>query len=315
MQKAKILEQGSALISALFIMTLVAIAATAMSTRLQLDIYRTRLAIASDKLYLASQAISFWAMGELASKENQFAISDKQGKVLEFPSKLQTIYPDAKIKGSLYDLQARFNLNNLSDKKHQIFFLKLLENIAKQLSPAQARELTIALQSWFTTYQPGHEASALFKYYLEQKPPYFPAQMPMKSLSEFRLVKDVDAKLFRSLQNYLTVLPETTAINLNTASIPILMSLGNGLTEGQASELIAARGEKGIFDLKEVGVLLQKLNIRSEQLTLTSEYFMSVATVTMEDLNLINYSIFKRGKDRYGKFKVSLIAESLNSYG
>ena len=61
---------GSALISALFIMTLVAIAATAMSTRLRLDIYRTSTHINSDKLYLASQAVTWWAMDKLSAQNN-----------------------------------------------------------------------------------------------------------------------------------------------------------------------------------------------------------------------------------------------------
>ena len=59
---------GSALLSALFIMTLIAIAATAMSTRLQLDIYQTRMTINSDKLYLASDVVKFWAMEQLKQK-------------------------------------------------------------------------------------------------------------------------------------------------------------------------------------------------------------------------------------------------------
>ena len=62
-------KRGSALLSALFIMTLVAICATAMSMRLQLDIYRTRLTLDSDKLYLASQAVTFWAM-DILSEQN-----------------------------------------------------------------------------------------------------------------------------------------------------------------------------------------------------------------------------------------------------
>ena len=71
-------NRGSALISALFIMTLVAIAATAMSTRLQLDIYRTRLTISSDKLFLASQAVTFWAMHTLSNESLQVRLNDKE---------------------------------------------------------------------------------------------------------------------------------------------------------------------------------------------------------------------------------------------
>ena len=44
-------NKGGALLTALFIMTLVAIVATAMSTRLQLDIYRTDLIVSHNKLY------------------------------------------------------------------------------------------------------------------------------------------------------------------------------------------------------------------------------------------------------------------------
>ena len=62
MNKSKSGSKGSALISALFLMTLIAIVATAMSSRLQFDIYRTRLVIASDKLYLSSQYVMFWAL-------------------------------------------------------------------------------------------------------------------------------------------------------------------------------------------------------------------------------------------------------------
>ncbi|WP_269570247.1 type II secretion system protein GspK [Legionella tunisiensis] len=120
-------KEGSALISALFIMTLVAIAATAMSTRLQLDIYRTRLTINSDKLYLASQALSFWAMDELTHKKKApFLVGDTYGKVASFPTKLQRLYPEALIEGGLYDLQARFNLNNLTDKNIRLSFYNYL---------------------------------------------------------------------------------------------------------------------------------------------------------------------------------------------
>lgn len=315
MQRNSFIQKGSALISALFIMTLVAIAATAMSTRLQLDIYRTRLTITSDKLYLASQAISFWAMNELSKKDNQFALGDIHGKVLEFPSKFQTIYPDLISKGSLYDLQSRFNLNNLTDKKYQSFFLKLLENTPTKLSPNQREELTLALRFWLSPYQPGQESNPIFKYYLEQKPPYYPSQQLMQHVSEFRLVKGVNATVYQALLNYITVLPESTPINVNTAPKELLMSLGNGLSDTQVNELIAARGKKGILDLKDLSILLQKLNIRTEQLTIDSQYFMSIANIFAEDLNLINYSIIKRSKDKYGRIKVSIISEILNSYG
>jgi general secretion pathway protein K len=83
--------QGSALLTALFIMTLVAIVATAMSTRLQLDIYRTQMTLDSDKIYLASQAGTILSMAALANNKNTFSTADAEGKVLNIPNSLTNI--------------------------------------------------------------------------------------------------------------------------------------------------------------------------------------------------------------------------------
>ncbi|KTD30648.1 type II secretion system minor pseudopilin GspK [Legionella maceachernii] len=306
-------SNGSALISALFIMTLVAIAATAMSTRLQLDIYRTRLTIMSDKLYLASQAVSFWAMSELTHSKNQFTISDEFGKVLDFPKQFKSIYPDILLKGELYDLQSRFNLNNISEQKYQLPFLHLLKQITP-LNQQQREELRLILNNWLTPYQPGQD-NEISLYYMKQKPPYYPAQQLMRSVSEFRLLKGISAKLYRRLLNQMTVLPESTPININTASRPVLTTLGYGLTTTQVNELIKARGKKGITNLKQITPILKKLNIRDEQITLASQYFMSIARVSSADLNLTVYSVFKRNKDKKGQVSVSVISESFNTFG
>lgn len=312
MRGTKSYHQGTALISALFIMTLVAIAATAMSLRLELDIYRTRLSILSDKLSLAAQLVPFWALNELANPKQKFTRSDAAGKVLDFPIQLQASYPAMQIKGGLYDLQARFNLNNLSDQKYPISFQALLKNTAQKLEAQQRNKLGFILYHWLSPYQPGHDPTHSLPYYLKQKPAYYPAQQLMQSASEFRLLMGVNAPLYRSLENYLTALPEQTAININTASKPVLMSLGFGLTESQAEELIAARGKDGMSNLSPISPLLEKFHIRPEQLTTESNYFMSVAFVKAEDLNRMSYTLLKRQKDKNGKITVSILSTSLN---
>ncbi len=103
----KISATGSALLTSLFMMALVAIAATAIATRVQLDIYRARLTIQRDQLILAIQGVTFWAMDWF--KDDRFSVHEKQETL---PKALQNIYPPIKLKGEIYDLQARFNLNN-----------------------------------------------------------------------------------------------------------------------------------------------------------------------------------------------------------
>jgi general secretion pathway protein K len=310
---SEIKKSGSALISALFIMTLVAIAATAMSTRLQLDIYRTRLSILSDKLYLASQAVSFWAMNELGDNKNQFTLADQSGKIGQFPIQFQALYPEIVTTGALYDLQSRFNLNNLSDSKYQSAFLKLLDFAPKALSATEKEALILATRNWVTPYELGQGNNEFLNYYMQQKPPYLPSQQLMQHVSEFRLIRGVDASLYTSLSNYLTALPEITAININTASAAVISTLGNGLNENQVQELLQARGENGISKLQDIAPLLQKLNIRNEQITIESQYFLNVALTSHPDLSLTSYTLLKRTKDKNDKISLTIIAESLNT--
>ncbi len=119
-------HSGGALLTALFIMTLVAIVATAMTTSLQLDIYRTRLLLAQDKVSLASEAVMFWAFEELTKKNLNLLANNSEGLVAQFPKNLSTIYKDMNLSGSLYDLQSRYNLNNVADNAPPTVLLNML---------------------------------------------------------------------------------------------------------------------------------------------------------------------------------------------
>lgn len=92
------------------------------------------------------------------------------------------------------------------------------------------------------------------------------------------------------------------------------MSLGAGIDKKAIGEIIEARGKSGISDLNKLNPLLQKLNIRSEQITIESQYFMAVAQVSSDDLQLKSYTILRRKKDKDGTFKVAIIGESFNTF-
>ncbi|BCA95299.1 type II secretion system protein K [Legionella antarctica] len=305
---------GGALLTALFIMTLVAIVATAMSTRLQLDIYRTRLTITHDKLYLASQAVLFWAMNELNGNTRKFTKLDKQGMVAQYPGKMERLVDQIQLNGGLYDLQARFNLNNLIEKKLLPVFIDLIGHTTHQLNSKEQLNLALGVQNWLTAYDLARGKDNYSTYYLSQKPPYYPSHQLMSSATEFRLIKDVSSELYQAIGPFITALPETIPININTASKKVLMSLGNGITEAQVNELIMARGENGITDLKDITELAKKINLPNEQITIESKYFLSVAFVTSDEFQLTVYTLLKRSKDKQGKISVGVIRESINTF-
>jgi general secretion pathway protein K len=307
-------QRGAALLTALFIMTLVAIVATAMSGKLQVDIYRTRLIIAHDKLYFASQAVAFWAMGNLNDPKKKFTQSNSQGMVDKYPETMAHIYPSVTLTGELYDLQARFNLNNLVNKKSILGFVNFVSHTAQDVNAPDRMNMAFAINDWVSSYDLAVGKDQYLSYYLHQKPPYHPNHQFMASSSELRLIKDVSAQTFLELQPYVTALSEPTALNLNTASKKTLMSISNAIDDSKADELIAARGEKGLKNLEKVSELLKKLNIANDQITLESSYFLSVAHASGENINFTVYTLIKRSRDKKGKLSINILRQSFNVF-
>ena len=304
---------GSALIAALFLMTLVAIASTAMSVRLQMDIYRVSLAITSDKLYLASQEVTFWAMDKLIAQQIEFTKANLSGKIADFPLKLQKNYPNITILGHLYDLQSRFNINNVKEPRFQQIFLRLLKNTLTETPANERKSLLQATIHWVSPYLPERGHDNLLSYYAKQTPPYRPGFQPMASISELRRVRGVTKEIYQTLLPFITALPTATPVNVNTAALPLLRALGQGLTNTEAEELLQARGDKGITDINDIRLLMQKFNIGNEEITLESTYYLAEAITSTQDLSLSSYVIIKRTYDNQKNPVITIIQESYHT--
>lgn len=308
------MNKGSALLSALFIMTLIAIAATAMSMRLQLEIYRTRLIINRDSLALASQAVVFWSMDRLSQPQPLPLINKISGQVLAFPQAMASMYPLVTLQGAVFDLQARFNLNNLQNAQGKVFFYGLLENVLRQVDANQRHLIIDASVNWLGPYIPGRGHDKLYQFYAHQTPSYYPSYQTISHVSEFRLIDGVDASIYQKLLPFLTALPDLTPININTAPPPLLKSLGNGLTDKQVNDLLKARSDKGLHEFAVLNELLTQLNIPAEQVTLDSSYFLCVTTAKTTDLSITTYTILKRMLDKTNQhLTLSIVNESLSS--
>src|SRR5690606_724396 len=93
-----------------------------------------------------------------------------------------------KIKSTIYDLQSRFNLNNLADQKYQKQFLRLMKLVLPDVNHEQASAIVKSTIDWIT---PVTQQNSLSKYYLDLPDPYRPAHRPMLNASELKLVKGV----------------------------------------------------------------------------------------------------------------------------
>ena len=307
----KFQNKGSALISALFIMTLVAIAATAMSIHLQRDIYRTRISIQHDALILSAEGVTNWAIMQLSQTTLKPIKANETGRILDFPKTLKSIYPNILTTGFIIDLQSRFNLNNLQDKRYQPIFKHLLQQKIPSMKEATQKQWINALSSFIKRSSNTPLDEELRLLYLKRKPPYYPANEPLQDVSELRLVLGVTQPFYQALLPNICALPEITPININSAPKTLLMTLGKGLTASEANKIIHARGEHGVKNLLKIDPLLEELAIDREQITLESTYFLITATTVLENRSLTVYTMVKRFKNRQGRMRVDVIYQTI----
>ena len=103
----------------------------------------------------------------------------------QYPKKMKALSAaNIPLTGSLYDLEARFNLNNLLDKKFMDSFTNLVGVAQPSLNKKERISLALALQDWLYIYDIARGEDEYTYYYLSQKPPYYPSgQIKSKSFS------------------------------------------------------------------------------------------------------------------------------------
>lgn len=306
-------NQGSALITALFIMTIITIIVTSMSNRLRMDIHSTQLSIDSDRLLLASQAVTYWAIDILKNQKEPKHALDKQGKLLDFPSQYKNIYPNVILSGAIYDLQAKFNLNNLTDPNSQAIFFAIISQILPDLKQNEKKFIVDTTSNWIKGAALSNtDNDSWLDLYLKQKPILLPGYQLMKSVSEFRSVLGVNKVIYQNLSNYITTLPETTANNINTTPKTLLLALSNNNHKAIQS-ICDLRANKEIKDLQEISALLKIAGISSKYITTTSNYFLITAKAKINDLVLINYLTIKTTKNFDNSLRVDILNQSFNT--
>lgn len=239
-------QQGLALISVLLIFAIVAVLAGSMIERQSLDIQR------SGNLQALQQARAYSTGIEYAVRTGlQLDFEDNKtvDHLLEEWAKEHT-YPLtpglAHIK--IFDAQARFNLNSLhpsaSNKDVQ---LQRFRNLLAELGLDEGIAMNTA-KFMDKDSQSDDE-------YLSAEVPYRSSYNLFKHPSELLLVALVDADSYRLLMPYISTLPITATLNVNTASNIVLSTLSNNLSIEEADKVISARGEKGFQDVGEFWAL------------------------------------------------------------
>lgn len=284
-------QKGVVIVVALFIVAIVATMAYVMMTRAQRDTERTSL------LLHATQA-EFYAEGSIAWAKDQLKNdweTRKNNQIIDaIPLKSTTNeINNYTISSTIYDLQSRFNLNQLKDGNAQLAFKRLIQSVDPKLADANAQQIILAIVDWIA---PTTQESEYSKYYMNLPEPYRAAHKPMLSESELQLVKGVTPELYAALQPNVIALPDSTLINVQTASPEVLMTLSPDMSLESAQAIDKIRKETPLVTTQAFAGLdiVKNHQITADKITVSSNYFLVETDVKIAQQHALIYTLLER---------------------
>lgn len=173
--------------------------------------------------------------------------------------------------GFMQDEQSKINLNSLLDSQET---LKRLTRLCNNLDVDPV--FIPALLDWIdedldVRYPDGAE---------EHYDTYRVANRIIADTSELLLVKNVTPEMYQELKPYITALPTTTGININTMSETVFMTLGEDLN---SESFLEEREEEAFTSVQQ---FIERLQIPVEEadLAVSTEYFIANGQVVQGDL-------------------------------
>lgn len=273
--------KGSALITALLITAIAAAIAAVIASQESIAIRQTQLTTNAQQGYYDAQGVIDWASDVLIiDLKNQI---NKQPAIL-FPKtlKVDNKFYGARVQGQINDANAVFNINALMNGNIQPQFVRLVQAVDPQITTNAAYAIANNISNWL-------RPSNADELYLRYKPPYRASHTRMASISELRLVAGVTRSLYLKLAPYITALPNSTnSINILDAPLPVIMSLGQGITVDQAKAIqecqANVRGNQNAQQLFQNCIANLKIKLDpTVNVTFTSNFFTVNAYVLLSN--------------------------------
>jgi general secretion pathway protein K len=272
--------RGAALLMAMAIMAFATVAAAAMLAALGTWTRQSGLAADRAQAEQLVMAGGDWAGAILRDDRRASGDVDHPGEpwALRLPP---MPFENGELAGRIDDQQGLFNLNNLVrggklDLAQYARFQRLLSIL--QL-PA---ELADALADWLDADSvPQPAGGAEDAYYGALGHPHLAANRPLVDLDELAVVRGFDAGVRARLAPFVTALPGTTVLNVNTAPAEVLAAVVEGLDLDAARVLVARRD--GAFYRNNADFLAQLgtgATVPAQDIRVGSDYFLVTLRVS-----------------------------------
>lgn len=335
-------QQGVALITALFIFSLVAIAAVAMADRQALDIRRTENLLHYDQAYMYAMGGEKWAIQVLAELDEDKKVDTLDPEQDPWLNQLPPVPVEGgSISGFIRDVSARFPLNNLVDEKgeRRDVYVKAFQRFVDYMTSGDNcgdqssfnPELSHVVLDWIDGNEQVEVGGAEDLVYLSRNRPHRTANQAMASITELRALNNLIAEEYNCFvgngQNpplVNAIKSSEVAINVNTAPPEVIQSLHPEIDDTILAALTEGRQEspwkkpedfeddlKEELGLKEEGVEADKVtafedHMKSLYLSVNSQYFEVTSIAQIGRMQLSLQSLLKRDDK-----KVTVIQRSL----
>jgi general secretion pathway protein K len=308
------IQRGIALITAILVVAIASIAATAILSAVNIAIHRSSTLQDSEKAWWYGDGVETWVKTILqrdSEKNKTDSFKDDWARPVDYLP-----VDEGAIRGRVEDLQGRFNLNNFAVpdpnryQQYVALFERMLQNI-EGADASQAKVIAASIRDWVDAdTRPTGLDGAEDSDYLSKDPPYRTPNIPMESVSEVLAVKGMTADLYDKLTHCadsksgpvscITVLPQyPTAININTAPEPLMRALSKKPNPGMESFLrtradAPAEDATTAYKAAPDGFLTAADDLPPDLLAVKSNYFLLRAEIAIGSGRLALYSFYLR---------------------
>lgn len=286
-------NRGVALITAMLISALASIVAYNLAWDNTLDVRRTMVLLNHDQAVQVALGAESWVIGIL-HQDMEDSQTDHLAEI--WASELPGLPIDGgEVFGHVEDLQGRFNINNLIDENGEVDplaleqFRRLL--VALELDPRFAGVAADWLDADLDAAFPDGAEDSI---YTGMTPPYRSANQNLTSASELAALDGMDKETFDTLAPHVTALPGRTAINVNTATAPVLQSLDENIPITAVEALLQEREDGGFADIQTAFSSLVTPDVLNS-LDEATNYFQLRVVVRIDTVRVTMYSVLLRG--------------------
>jgi len=288
-------QKGLALISALLIVSLAGVLAAARMFALQLETQASQALLGATQARLVALGIEELA-AEIMARDALDSDTDHYGEPWFRGISDMSVGP-MRIRGTIEDMQGRFNLNNLVTRQGTPDMIAVDQ--FRRLLGVLGLDETIALKAldWMDADNlPQPAGGAEDEAYTRLFPPYQAPNRPMEDVSELLAVEGVDAETWRLLSPHVTALPVTgppIPVNVNTATVEVLLSIAEYPDRAQVQNWRERQLAGGMTDLEEVQAALPSR--MAERVSLSSNWFSLRVAVNADGTRFYLSSLLDRG--------------------